>query len=123
MAGILLRLRLIARWLQCGLSMHKPVLVVTTRFMDQIEARINRDYDARRNPHESPFTSDELIEASSGADALFITPLDRLDVDFFNRMPASVKVIATYSVGIDHIDLEAAATGFELRSRTRSARV
>jgi lactate dehydrogenase-like 2-hydroxyacid dehydrogenase len=88
---------------------HKPVLVVTTHFMDEIEARIDRDYDARRNPHERPFTCDELIEASSGADALFITPIDRLDSDFFKRLPASVMVIATHSVGIDHIDLQAAA--------------
>ena len=28
--------------------MHKPVLVVTTHFMDKIEERIDRDYDARR---------------------------------------------------------------------------
>ena len=89
--------------------MHKPVLVVTTHFLDGIEARIDRDYDARRNPHERPFTRDELIEASSGADGLFITPQDRLDSDFFKRVTASVKVIATYSVGIDHIDLQAAA--------------
>src|SRR5580700_7036290 len=88
---------------------YKPVLVVTSHFMDEIEARIDRDYDARRNPHERPFTRDELIEASSGADALFITLVDRLDSDFFKRVPASVKVIATYSVGVDHIDLEAAA--------------
>ena len=89
--------------------MHKPALVVATQCMDEIEARIDRDYDARRNPHERPFTADELIEASSGADVLFITPLDRLDSDFFKRVPASVKVIATYSVGTDHIDLQAAA--------------
>jgi lactate dehydrogenase-like 2-hydroxyacid dehydrogenase len=91
------------------MSVHKPVLVVTTHFPDKIEARIDRDYDARRSPHERPFTHDELIEASSGADALFITPFERLDADFFKRLPDSVKVIATYSVGIDHIDLQAAA--------------
>src|ERR1700688_1688540 len=91
------------------MSVHEPEIVVTTPFMDQIEARIDGDYDARRNPHERPFTRDELIEASSGADALLITPFDRLDFDFFKRVPASVKVIATYSVGLDHIDLQAAA--------------
>ena len=91
------------------MTRRKPVLVVTTRFLDEIEARIDRDYDARRSPHERPFTSDELIEASSGADALLVTPFDRLGSDFFNRLPASVKVIATYSVGIDHIDIQAAA--------------
>ncbi len=91
------------------MSTNKPVLVVTTHFMGEIEARIDRDYEARRSPHEKPFTHDELIEASSGADALFITPHDRLDSDFFKRVSASVKVIATYSVGIDHIDMQAAA--------------
>src|SRR5580692_7361241 len=91
------------------MGVHKPVLVVTARFLDEIEARIDRDYDTRRNPHERPFTRDELIEASSGADALFITPFDRLDSEFFKRAPASVKVVATYSVGTDHIDLQAAA--------------
>jgi lactate dehydrogenase-like 2-hydroxyacid dehydrogenase len=89
--------------------MHKPVLVVTTQFLDEIEARIDRDYDVRRNPYERPFTCDELIEASSGADALFVTPFDQLDSDFFKRVPASVKVVATYSVGFDHIDVQAAA--------------
>lgn len=91
------------------MSVHKPVLVVTSHFMDKIEARIDRDYNARRSPDERPFTRDELLEALSGADALFITPFDRLDADFFKRLPTSVKVIATYSVGIDHIDLQAAA--------------
>ena len=89
--------------------MDKPVLVLTTQFLDEIEARIDRDYDARRNPHERPFTRKELIGALSRADALFITPFDRLDSDFFKQLPASVKVIATYSVGTDHIDLQAAA--------------
>jgi lactate dehydrogenase-like 2-hydroxyacid dehydrogenase len=91
------------------MAMHKPALVVTTHFSDEIEARIDRDYDARRNPHERPFTRDELVEASSGADALFITPFDQLDSEFFRRVSVSVKVVATYSVGFDHIDLQAAA--------------
>ena len=33
----------------------------------------------------------------------------RLDGEFFRRVPGSVKVIATFSVGYDHIDLRAAA--------------
>ena len=89
--------------------MAKPVLVVTSRYMDSIEARIDQDYEARRNPHDRPFTRYELLEASSGAEALFVTPVDQLDSEFFKLLPASVKVIATYSVGLDHIDLQAAA--------------
>jgi lactate dehydrogenase-like 2-hydroxyacid dehydrogenase len=40
---------------------------------------------------------------------MFVTPADRLEAAFFTRVASSVKVIATHSVGYDHIDLKAAA--------------
>jgi lactate dehydrogenase-like 2-hydroxyacid dehydrogenase len=40
---------------------------------------------------------------------LFITPADRLDSGFFQKVSSTVKIIVTYSVGFEHIDLEAAA--------------
>ncbi len=52
---------------------------------------------------------EELLRAAEGADAMFISPVVRLDAEFFRRVAASVKVIATFSVGYDHIDLRAAA--------------
>jgi lactate dehydrogenase-like 2-hydroxyacid dehydrogenase len=87
----------------------KPVLVVTSRYTKEVEERIDRDYNARRNPDESPFSQQKLLSAADGVDALFITPADRLDARFFEKVSHTVKVIATYSVGFDHIDLEAAA--------------
>jgi lactate dehydrogenase-like 2-hydroxyacid dehydrogenase len=88
---------------------HKPILVVTSRFIEPIEARIDYNYEARRKADGTVFTSEELLEASKGADALLITPFDRLDAEFFQRVSSSVKVISTYSVGTDHIDMHAAA--------------
>jgi lactate dehydrogenase-like 2-hydroxyacid dehydrogenase len=87
----------------------KLILVVTSRYPKEIEDRIDRDYKARRNPQPRPFTREELLSVSEGADALFITPADRLNSDFFTELSSSVKIIATYSVGFEHIDLEAAA--------------
>ena len=87
----------------------KPILVVTRRFPVDVEYRIARDYLPRFNLNEEPFTQKELLAAAEGADALFVSPEDRLDADFFTRLDTSVKVIATFSVGYDHIDLEAAA--------------
>jgi lactate dehydrogenase-like 2-hydroxyacid dehydrogenase len=87
----------------------KPVLVVTSRYTKEVEERIDRDYNARRNPDQSPFNQQKLLSVAEGADALFITPADRLDTLFFQRVSPTVKIIATYSVGFDHIDLEAAA--------------
>src|ERR1700679_3399083 len=89
--------------------MTKPVLVVTSRYAKPIEDRIDRDFTARRNPNEGLFTQQQLLSAAEGADALFITPADRLDSAFFEKVSRAVKVIAPYSVGFEHIDLEAAA--------------
>src|ERR1700722_3706576 len=88
---------------------RKPILVVTTRFIEPVEARIEREYEVRRNPDGGPFNREELLAAAEGADAMLVNPADRIDGDFFKRVSASVKVIATYSVGYDHIDLRGAA--------------
>jgi hypothetical protein len=55
----------------------KPILLVTSRYPKQVEDRIDRDYSARRNPHQFPFSQQDLLSAAEGADALFITPADR----------------------------------------------
>jgi lactate dehydrogenase-like 2-hydroxyacid dehydrogenase len=90
-------------------GMTKPILVVTSRYTKEIEDRIDRDYIARRNPNQFPFSQQELLSAAEGADAMFITLADRLDSGFFQKVSPTVKIIATYSVGFEHIDLEAAA--------------
>ena len=89
--------------------MTKPILVVTSRYPKDVEDRIDRDYNARRNPNQFPFSQEKLLSAAEGADAMFITPADRLDSEFFQKVSPTVKIIATYSVGFEHIDLEAAA--------------
>src|ERR1700685_1948150 len=90
-------------------GMTKPILVVTSRYPKEVEERIDRDYNARRNPHQFPFSQQQMLSAVEGADALFITPADRLDSGFFQNVSPTLKIIATFSVGFEHIDLEAAA--------------
>ena len=89
--------------------MTKPILVVTSHYPKDVEARIDRDYNARRNPNASLFSQQQLLSAAEGADALFITPADRLDSEFFQKVSPTVRIIATFSVGFEHINLEAAA--------------
>src|SRR6267142_6697321 len=91
------------------LNMAKAVLVVTTRYTKEVEDRIDRDYNARRNPNQFPFSQEKLLSAAEGADALFITPANRLDPEFFQNVSPTLKIIATFSAGFEHIDLEAAA--------------
>jgi lactate dehydrogenase-like 2-hydroxyacid dehydrogenase len=89
--------------------MRKPVLVVTAYFVDAVKARLKQDFELRRKKNGAHFTPEELLSAADGADAMFVTPADRLEAAFFTRVASSVKVIATHSVGYDHIDLKAAA--------------
>jgi lactate dehydrogenase-like 2-hydroxyacid dehydrogenase len=74
-----------------------------------VEARIDREFEARRKPKGARFTPEELLSASEGANAMLVTPVDRLEAAFFERVSSSVRVIATNSAGYDHIDLSAAA--------------
>jgi phosphoglycerate dehydrogenase-like enzyme len=46
---------------------------------------------------------------------MLVTPFDRLDAEFFNQVSSSVRVIATYSVGLDHIDLDGASARYRDR--------
>jgi lactate dehydrogenase-like 2-hydroxyacid dehydrogenase len=89
--------------------MSKKQLLVTRRMVKEVESRIARDYDARFNIEDKLYTSDELIQVAVGADALLVTSQDLLDGPTLSRLPPCVRVIATLSVGVDHIDLVAAA--------------
>jgi glyoxylate reductase len=40
---------------------------------------------------------------------MVVTAFDRLDADAIAQLPARLRILATYSVGIEHIDLDAAA--------------
>jgi lactate dehydrogenase-like 2-hydroxyacid dehydrogenase len=88
---------------------RKPIVVVTSHYIEGVETRIEREYEARRNTNGAPLKPEELLAAAEGADAMLVTPVDRIDAEFFKRVSASVKVIATYSVGFDHIDVSGAA--------------
>jgi hypothetical protein len=66
--------------------MKKPVLVVTPHFIKPVETRINNEYEVRRKGDGTSFTREELLTATDGADAILITPFDRLDADFFRRV-------------------------------------
>jgi lactate dehydrogenase-like 2-hydroxyacid dehydrogenase len=66
-------------------------------------------HNIRINPDDRTLKPDELQQAATEADALLITAFDRLDGDAIAQLPARLRVIATYSVGIEHIDLDAAS--------------
>ena len=88
--------------------MPRPKLVVTNPYPPAVEERLAREFDVRREPSGRTLSSAEILAFADGADALLVSTMDRLDACFFERVSQSIKVIATYSVGLDHIDLKAA---------------
>lgn len=87
---------------------RKPVVLVTRKLPDAVEARLRRDYDARLNPEDRLYGSDELIALSEGADAVLPCHTEKLTADVIARLPDSIRAIANFSVGVDHVDLRAA---------------
>lgn len=59
------------------------------------------------NKKGRPFSEEEIIEASTGADAL-IVGTDKVTENVINQLDDSVKIIAKHGVGFDSINLEAA---------------
>lgn len=88
--------------------MARPILLVTRRLPDAVEARAARDYDALLNPHDVPWSRERLVAAAKGAGGILCAAGDPLDAGTIQALPESVKIIATFSVGTDHLALDAA---------------
>ena len=91
------------------MSAAKPVVFATRRLPDAVEARLTRDYEARLNPSDQIYSSAELIEKAAGADAVLPCHTEKLSAEVIPQLPESVRIIASFSVGYDHIDTAAAA--------------
>ncbi len=89
--------------------MTKPKLLMTRVLSPAVIERARRDYDLDLNETDHIMGADELAARCQGKDAALITLTEKFTADVIGRLPASLRVIATYSVGFDHIDLAAAS--------------
>ncbi len=88
--------------------MTKPILLVTRRLPPAIEARAARDYDARLSVDDAPVTGADIRARAAGAAAILCCPAEKMDAATIHALPDSVRVIGTFSVGFDHVDMAAA---------------
>jgi lactate dehydrogenase-like 2-hydroxyacid dehydrogenase len=86
----------------------KPTVLVTRKLPPAVEDRLRRDYQARLNPDDRLYSKDELIDGARGAQAIMPCHTEHFSADVFERLPAEVRIIANFSVGFDHVDIEAA---------------
>jgi len=92
--------------------MAKPVLLVTRKLPEGVEARAAQEFDARLNSIDEAWYCDGPAIAErarqAGAAGILCAAGDPMNAATIDALPGSVKVIATFSVGFDHIDIAAA---------------
>jgi lactate dehydrogenase-like 2-hydroxyacid dehydrogenase len=87
----------------------KPRLVVSRQIPPAVAARIREAFDCPW-PDGRDMDADAVIAAlaEARADALLLTSHLKLGADLIARLPPSVRIAATCSVGFEHIDVAAA---------------
>ncbi|ABC24584.1 2-hydroxyacid dehydrogenase [Rhodospirillum rubrum] len=86
----------------------KPLVIVTRKLPEAIETRMAELFDARLNVDDHPFTREELCQAVAEADVLVPTVTDRIDGGVLSHCGESLRLIANFGTGIDHIDVATA---------------
>ncbi|MEC9454711.1 MAG: Glycerate dehydrogenase [Alphaproteobacteria bacterium MarineAlpha10_Bin2] len=89
-------------------SSKKPLVFVTRRLPDQIQARMMELFDTRLNDSDTPLSQGELIEAVQSADAFVPTVTDAINREVIAAAGDQLKLIASFGTGVDHVDLAAA---------------
>jgi len=88
--------------------MSKPVVFVTRKLPEPVEARLSGAYDAVLNPDDRMYSTAELIEKTNAADAVVACHTERYSADVIGALSDRPKAICNFSVGYDHIDTAAA---------------
>jgi glyoxylate reductase len=87
---------------------ERPRLVVTRKLLPAIEGRMAELFDCTFNDDDHAMSREELIAAIQNCDILVPTVTDSIDADIITAAPASLRMIANFGAGVNHIDLAAA---------------
>jgi lactate dehydrogenase-like 2-hydroxyacid dehydrogenase len=78
------------------------------RLTTAVEAALHQRFDLTLNTSDSRLAPAEIAERAVGAHALFVTATETVNAELMQRLQPTLKIVATLSVGHDHIDLPAA---------------
>ena len=86
----------------------KPLVIVTRRLPELVEARLMELFNTKLSLDDKPFSKNQLIDAFKEADILVPTVTDIIDKDIIDNASSKLKLIANFGNGTDHLDLVAA---------------
>jgi lactate dehydrogenase-like 2-hydroxyacid dehydrogenase len=87
---------------------NKPVVLVTRRLPAAVEEKLGEGFTTLLNPEDRLYSTAELLDLAAQADAILPCHTEKFSAHTIAQLPARVKAIANFSVGVDHVDLEAA---------------
>lgn len=87
---------------------ERAAILVTRKLPEAVEARLKRDYRVHLNPEDALYPSEKLLALSRDADAILACHTEHFNAELIAQLPERIRAIANFSVGVDHVDLEAA---------------
>jgi lactate dehydrogenase-like 2-hydroxyacid dehydrogenase len=88
--------------------MSKPKVIVSRKWPEEVEAQLKELYDVQLNESDVPMTADEMKDALANCDAFCPTVTDAVNADVLSGDNIRAKMIGSYGVGYNHLDLDAA---------------
>ncbi|MEC7885859.1 MAG: D-glycerate dehydrogenase [Pseudomonadota bacterium] len=88
--------------------MDKIKVLVTRRWPVEVEEELKKKYDVTLNENDKPLTIDELKSALQNYDCLCPTVTDPINEEVLSVENKRAKIIASFGVGYNHIDIDAA---------------
>lgn len=82
-------------------------IYLTRRFPEPVSRILEPHFELSFNDSDSPVGRDELLTQLEVADGLLCTLNDRIDREALD-VAQNLKIVSTYSVGYDHIDVDVA---------------
>ena len=88
--------------------MSRTRVFVMSTLPDAVEARLKDDYDPILNTDDHLVDPLQLGTLADGCEAVIVSPADVIKAEAIAALPDSVRMVPTFSVGFNHIDLDAA---------------
>lgn len=86
--------------------MSKPRLLITRNVFPEVTALLDQHFDVEPNPSDAEWSREELLARVRDKDALYVVASDKVDPDLIAAAP-KLRMVATGSVGFNHVDLAA----------------
>ena len=88
--------------------MSKPKVIVSRKWPEQVEAQLKELYDVQLNVDDIPMTQEQMQDALANCDAFCPTVTDPVNAEVLSGDNIKAKIIGSYGVGYNHLDLDAA---------------